>query len=46
LLLFTVSKKLVETYQAEWDPEEKVLTYEDVDLSIDQVPRLLLSEFT
>jgi hypothetical protein len=46
LLLFTVSKDVVGTHQAEWDPEEKILTYGDVDLPMDQVPRLLLSEYT
>ena len=46
LLLFTVFKEVVGTHQAEWDPEEKILTYGDVDLSMDQVPRLLLSEYT
>jgi len=46
LLLFTVSKEVVGTHQAEWDPEEKILTYGDVDLPMDQVPRLLLSEYT
>ena len=46
LLLFTVSKEAVGSHQAEWDPDEKVLTYGDVDLPMDQVPRLLLSEFT
>jgi hypothetical protein len=46
LLLFTVSKEVVGSHQAEWDPDEKILTYGDVDLPMDQVPRLLLSEFT
>ncbi|TVY12548.1 hypothetical protein LARI1_G009653, partial [Lachnellula arida] len=46
LLLFTVSKEVVGSHQAEWDPDETILTYGDVDLSMDQVPRLLLSEFT
>jgi hypothetical protein len=46
LLLFTVSKDVVGKHQAEWDPDETVLTYGDVDLHIDQVPQLLLSEFT
>ncbi len=46
LLLFSVSKEAVGTHQAEWDPDEEILTYGDVDLPMDQVPRLLLSEFT
>jgi hypothetical protein len=46
LLLFTISKEDVRSHQAEWDPDETILTYGDVDLPMDQVPRLLLSEFT
>lgn len=46
LLLFAVSKEVVGSHQAEWDPEEKILTYGDIDLHMDQVPQLLLSEFT
>ncbi|KFY11379.1 hypothetical protein V492_04495 [Pseudogymnoascus sp. VKM F-4246] len=46
LLLFTVSREAVGSHQAEWDPDEEILTYGDVDLPMDQVPRLLLSEFT
>jgi hypothetical protein len=45
LLLFTVSKEAVGPHQAQWDVDEKILTYRDVDLSMDHVPRLLLSEF-
>ena len=45
LLLFTVSKEVVGLHQAQWDVDEKVLTYGDVNLHIDHVPRLLLSEF-
>lgn len=45
LLLFTVSKEVVGLHQAQWDVDEKVLTYGDVDLHMDHVPRLLLSEF-
>jgi hypothetical protein len=36
----------VGSHQAEWDPDDEILTYGDVDLPMDQVPRLLLSEFT
>ena len=45
LLLFTVSKEAVGLHQAVWDTEEKILTYDDTDLHIDQVPKLLSSEF-
>ena len=45
LLLFIVSKEVVGPHQAHWDANEKVLTYKDVDLYIDHVPRLLFSEF-
>jgi hypothetical protein len=45
LLLFTVLKEVVGLHQAQWDVNEKVLTYRDVDLHMDHVPRLLLSEF-
>ena len=46
LLLFAVSKEVVGSHQAEWDPEEKILTNGDIDLHMDQVPQLLLPEFT
>ena len=46
LLLFAVSKEAVGTHQAEWDADETTLTCGDVDLHMDEVPRLLLSEFT
>ena len=46
LLLFTVSREVVGSNQAEWDLDEQILTYGDVDLQMDHVPRLLLSEFT
>ena len=45
LLLFTVSKEVVGPHQVQWDVDEKVLTYRDVDLHMDHVPRLLLSDF-
>jgi superfamily II DNA or RNA helicase len=45
LLLFTVSKEDVGPHQAQWDMDEKILTYKDVDLHMDHVPRLLLSDF-
>jgi hypothetical protein len=43
--LFIVLKEVVGLHQAQWDVDEKVLTYGDVDLHMDHVPRLLLSEF-
>lgn len=46
LLLFAVSKEVVGSHQAEWDPDEEILTYRDVDLPMDQVPRLLLAEYS
>jgi hypothetical protein len=46
LLLFAVSKEVVGPHQAQWDVDEQVLTYKDVDLHMDHVPQLLLSEFT
>jgi hypothetical protein len=45
LLLFIVSKEVVGPHQAQWDMDEKVLTYRDIDLHMDHVPRLLFSEF-
>ncbi len=46
LLLFAVSKEVVGPHQAQWDMDEQVLTYKDVDLHMDHMPQLLLSEFT
>ena len=31
LLVFTVSNEVVGTHQAEWDTDEKTLTYGDID---------------
>jgi hypothetical protein len=45
LLLFAVSKEVVGPHQAQWDMDEKILTYCDIDLHIDHVLWLLLSEF-
>ena len=45
LLLFMVSKEVVGSHQAQWDPDEKILTYGDTDLHMDDVPRRLLSKF-
>lgn len=46
ILLFSVSREVVSPRQAQWDVDEKVLTYGDVDLHLDQVSQLLLAEFT
>ena len=43
LLLFTISKDSVGTHQATWDEDEEVLKYEDPELHMNDVPKLLLS---
>lgn len=45
LLLFKVSKETVGDHEASWDESESVLTYEDTELQMDQVPILLASEY-
>ncbi|KAK0773172.1 hypothetical protein LTR75_017205 [Friedmanniomyces endolithicus] len=45
LLLFRVSKDCVGDHEASWDENEQVLTYEDTELHMHQVPTLLLSEY-
>lgn len=45
LLLFRVSKDTVGEHEAFWDESEQVLTYEDTELHMDQVPTLLESEY-
>jgi hypothetical protein len=45
LLLFKVSGASVGTHEASWDESEQVLTYEDTELRMDQVPSLLASEY-
>ncbi|KAI7199144.1 hypothetical protein KC365_g19132, partial [Hortaea werneckii] len=45
LLLFRVSKDTVGEQEAFWDESEQVLTYEDTELHMDQVPILLESEY-
>ena len=45
LLLFRVSGASVGTYKASWDESEQVLTYEDTELHMDQIPSLLASEY-
>jgi hypothetical protein len=45
LLLFKVSGATVGTHKASWDESEEVLTYEDTELRMDQIPSLLASEY-
>ena len=45
LLLFRVSKDGVGDHEASWDEDEQVLTYEDTELHMHQIPTLLLSEY-
>jgi superfamily II DNA helicase RecQ len=45
LLLFRISKDSVGTHQATWDEDEEVLRYEDTELHMSDIPRLLLSEY-
>ncbi|KAL1582280.1 hypothetical protein WHR41_09166 [Cladosporium halotolerans] len=45
LLLFKVSGASVGTHEASWDEHEEVLTYEDTELRMDQIPTLLTSEY-
>lgn len=45
LLLFKVSGERVGTHEASWDESEEVLTYEDTELRMDQIPSLLASEY-
>ncbi|KAK0964506.1 hypothetical protein LTR54_018387, partial [Friedmanniomyces endolithicus] len=45
LLLFRVSKDTVGDHEAFWDESEQVLTYEDVEWHMDQIPTLLESEY-
>ena len=45
LLLFKVSGASVGTHEASWDESEEVLTYEDIELRMDQIPSLLASEY-
>jgi hypothetical protein len=45
LLLFKVSGASVGTHEVSWDESEEVLTYEDIELRMDQIPSLLASEY-
>lgn len=45
LLLFKVSGATVGTHEASWDGTEEVLTYEDTELRMDQIPSLLAFEY-
>jgi superfamily II DNA helicase RecQ len=46
LLLFQVSQDTVGDHEAEWNEDEDVLTFEDTELRMDQVPTLLVSEYS
>jgi len=41
----TLSGASVGTHEASWDESEEVLTYEDTELRMDQIPSLLSSEY-
>jgi hypothetical protein len=45
LLLFRVSGASIGTHEASWDESEQVLTYENTELRMDQIPSLLESEY-
>jgi hypothetical protein len=45
LLLFKISKESIGDHKASWDESEQVLTYEDTELHMDQIPTLLSSEY-
>ena len=45
LLLFKISKENIGDHEASWDESEQVLTYEDTELHMDQIPTLLASEY-
>ncbi|KAK5110028.1 hypothetical protein LTR85_001795 [Meristemomyces frigidus] len=45
LLLFHVSKNTFGGYQAIWDAQEQVLTFEETELRMGQIPTLLRSEY-
>lgn len=45
LLLFRVSKDSVGEHEVFWDESEQMLTYEDTELHMDQIPTLLESEY-
>jgi hypothetical protein len=41
----TLSGASVGTHEASWDENEEVLTYEDTEVRMDQIPSLLASEY-
>ena len=45
LLLFRVSRTSIGTHEASWDESEQVLTCENTELRMDQIPSLLESEY-
>jgi hypothetical protein len=46
LLLFKISKESIGDYEVSWDESEQVLTYEDTELHMDQIPTLRLLSLT
>ena len=45
LLLFKISKESMGDHEVSWDESEQVLTYEDTELHMDQIPSLLATEY-
>jgi len=45
LLLFKISKESIGDHEVSWDESEQVLTYEDTELHMDQIPTLLADEY-
>lgn len=45
LLLFKISKESISDHEVSWDESEEVLTYENTELRMDQIPTLLASEY-
>jgi hypothetical protein len=45
LLLFRVSGTSVSIHEASWDESEEVLTYENTELQMDQIPSLVEFEY-
>ncbi|KAJ9658216.1 hypothetical protein H2201_007889 [Coniosporium apollinis] len=45
LLLLKISKDDVGAHQARWDEDEQILTYDDTELRMDEVPKLMLLEY-
>ncbi|KAJ9650928.1 hypothetical protein H2201_009292, partial [Coniosporium apollinis] len=45
LLLLRISRDDVGAHQVHWDVDEQTLTYKETGLQMDEVPKLLLSEY-